>query len=186
VARTIGGTRALILPAGYLGAALFGAALFYLANTVRRPRSIAIGLGIVLIVFSVLFAAPDPGGAPLALIVGLAFGAALIGMGWKLDRDINLLVLNVLALLTALNAVLDLVNLTRFSRATETVCGRGTLNDAAAFSCEVASGIPPYIWAGLWALIALALVAATAYYAILRPLLKSGVREEAKPTLPTV
>ncbi|HEX2619235.1 MAG TPA: M50 family metallopeptidase, partial [Phototrophicaceae bacterium] len=45
VATTVGGTRALILPAGYLGAALFGAILFYLVNTVRYTRFIAVVIG---------------------------------------------------------------------------------------------------------------------------------------------
>ncbi|MBC8100177.1 MAG: M50 family metallopeptidase, partial [Armatimonadetes bacterium] len=38
LATTAGGSRALILPAGYLGAALFGAVLFYLVNRVRYTR----------------------------------------------------------------------------------------------------------------------------------------------------
>ena len=54
-ATTLGGSRLLILPAGYLGAALFGAILFYLNNRFERSRVLAIVIGIGLIVYSVLF-----------------------------------------------------------------------------------------------------------------------------------
>ncbi|MBI1259616.1 MAG: hypothetical protein GC204_19280, partial [Chloroflexi bacterium] len=48
VTLTAGGSRLLILPAGYLGAALFGAVLFYLTNTVPFPRTISIVLALLL------------------------------------------------------------------------------------------------------------------------------------------
>ena len=47
--KTWGGNRVLILAAGYLGAAFFGAALFYLVNTVPFPRKIALALKLLSI-----------------------------------------------------------------------------------------------------------------------------------------
>ncbi|MBN8621502.1 MAG: M50 family metallopeptidase, partial [Anaerolineae bacterium] len=41
---TAGGSRLLILPAGYLGAALFGAILFYLNNRFHYSRALSVVL----------------------------------------------------------------------------------------------------------------------------------------------
>lgn len=170
VATTAGGTRALIIPAGYLGAAFFGAALFYIINTIRYPRSISIALGIMLIIFSVLFARPDRFGAPLALIIGLLFGAGLIGLGWKAQRVVNLLVLNVLAMVTSQNAVMDVLSLIRNSNATLNT-GRGIItNDAASFSREVAPLIPANVWALVWAGLSILMLGIAIYYSVIHPI----------------
>lgn len=159
---TAGGSRALILPAGYLGAALFGAVLFALVNRLRQTRAIAFVLGILLLAFSLLFGRFSP----VALLVGIAFGAVLIGLAYKANREINALVLTVLALLTGLNAVLDLYFLVGSSDA-----AMGSVrNDAAAFSAEVFPLVPPAIWALVWALAAVALLALAFWYAVVRPL----------------
>lgn len=165
LATTAGGIRALILPAGYLGAAFFGAIVFYLTNTVRYPRAIAAALGVFLIGFTVMFARPDQRGIPLALLVGITFGAVLLALAWKARANWNILVLNILAMLTALNAVLDLVFLAQNSRMAGMV-----RNDAAAFSAEVLPFMPPAVWAILWAGLALAMLGAAIYYSVIRPM----------------
>lgn len=172
LASTAGGVRALILPAGYLGAALFGALLFFLINTLPRARTISVILGGALIVFTLMFARPDETGAPVALIVGLVVGLGLIALGWKANTDINLLVLNVLAMMTALNAVLDLLLLVRYSDVVMVSERSIVRNDAAAFSEEVAPLIPPAVWAFLWAGIAVIIMGTAVYYSIIDPLLE--------------
>ena len=163
-ALTAGGSRLLILPAGYLGAALFGAVLFYLTNTVRHSRSIAVALGIGLLIFSVIF-----GRFSLpALVVGAAFGVVLIVIGRRANRDINILVLNMLAILTGLNAVLDLFFLIGNSSATL----GDVRNDAAAFSQQVFPLIPGAAWAFVWALLAIAMLGLSIWYSVVRPGLK--------------
>ncbi len=161
-ALTAGGSRLLILPAGYLGAALFGAVLFYLTNTVRHSRSIAVALGIGLLIFSVIFGRFSI----TALVVGAAFGMVLIVIGWKANRDINILVLNMLAILTGLNAVLDLFFLIGNSSATL----GDVRNDAAAFSQQVFPLIPGAVWAFLWALLAVAILGVSIWYSVIRPM----------------
>lgn len=163
-ALTAGGSRFLILPAGYLGAALFGAVLFYLTNTMRHSRSIAVALGIGLLIFSVIF-----GRFSLpALAVGAAFGVVLIVIGRRANRDINILVLNMLAILTGLNAVLDPFFLIGNSSATL----GDVRNDAAAFSQQVFPLIPGAAWAFIWALLAIAMLGLSIWYSIVRPGLK--------------
>ncbi len=161
-ATTAGGSRFLILPAGYLGAALFGAVLFYLTNTVRFSRSISAGLGVGLIAFSFIFGRFSP----TAFVVGIGFGALLMLIGWKAGRDINILTLNMLALMTALNAVLDLFLLVGNSSIT---LGR-LRNDAAAFSAEVFPLVPAPAWAMLWAILAVLMLGVAVWLSVIRPL----------------
>lgn len=160
-ALTAGGSRALILPAGYLGAALFGSVLFYLNNRFHRSRLIAIILGIGLIVYSVLFGRI----ALLSLIVGSAFGIGLVALGWKANEYLNSFLLNVLAILTSLNAVLDIYQLVGNSSAS-----LGSVrNDAAAFANEVFP-LPAAVWALLWSLIAIAMLGVAVWYGVIRPM----------------
>jgi hypothetical protein len=159
---TGGVSRALILPAGYLGAALFGAALFYVTNTVPFPKTISIALGIVVAAITLLYTDL----LSTAFLVGIAFAFVLIALWRYADRGLNMLVLNVLALIAGLNAVLDLVSLVSNSG----VSMGAIRNDAAAFSAQVAPLIPPFVMALLWALIAVALLGASLYYSVLRHL----------------
>jgi hypothetical protein len=161
-ALTAGGSRLLILPAGYLGAALFGAVLFYITNTGRYSRSISIALGIGLLIFSVIFGRFSI----TAFVVGAAFAAVLFVIGWKANRDINLLLLNMLAILTGLNAVLDLF----FLIGNSTASLGDVRNDAAAFSAEVFPLIPGAIWALLWALLAVAMLGLSIWLSVVRPM----------------
>lgn len=168
LATTAGGTRALILPAGYLGAAFFGAALFYLAN--RFPqwvRQMAFVLGAAMLTFTILFARPDEGGAATAILVGGLMGLALMAMAWKANPLVNLLVLDVLAAMTALNAVLDVWLLVRYADS----ASRGIVtNDAAAFSRDIMPILPPAVIAFIWAGIAILMMGVAIWYTIIRPL----------------
>jgi hypothetical protein len=167
---TSGGSRVLILPAGYLGAALFGAVLFYLVNTLPYPRTISRILGVVLVVFSLLFSRLISAQfiVSIAPFVGVISGVALFLLGSRGSRDLNILVLNILAMLTALNVVMDLVQLVQFSN-----IGLGQLrNDAAAFSAEFTPAIPAAMWALIWALLAVALLGVSVWYSVIHPLRK--------------
>jgi hypothetical protein len=170
VATTIGGSRALILPAGYLGAALFGAVLFYLTHTVPYPRHISVGLGGLVILIAVVFG----GIFAVATVFGVLIGLALIAIGVKANREINLLALNMLATLTALNAVLDVFFLVGNSGA-----GVGNVrNDAAAFQREVAPLIPTSLIALFWSALAVAMLLAAVYFSVIRPLRRRMKGEE--------
>ena len=151
VTLTAGGSRLLILPAGYLGAALFGAVLFY----VDQHRSVSahdladagdLGRGDHAAVHRFL---------STAWLVGLGMALVLLALWRFADRSVNLLVLDVLAILTGLNAVLDLFSLVIAQRCRDAAY---VLNDAAAFSRDVAPIVPAVVWAALWALIAVAML----------------------------
>lgn len=160
IARTIGGNRFLILPSGYLGAAFFGAALFYLVNTVPFPRKIALGLGTIFILIALFLEANG-----IALIIGVLTGIVLIFLGVRGSLSANIFILNILAILTGLNAVLDAYSLARNSGA-----GLGNIpNDAAAFAA-LTPGIPTVIWAIIWAFLALLMVGTSVWYSVIRPM----------------
>lgn len=168
LAVTAGGSRAIILPAGYLGAACFGSLLFVLANRLpRAANGIALLLGFSIILFVVLFARPDDQtGLPVAAFLGIGVGFLLLLAGWKLHGWLVLLVLNVLAVMTALNAVLDLWFLLNYSDA-----GRGAVtNDAAAFSRDILPLLPPSVIALSWALLALGMLALAIWWGVWKPL----------------
>jgi hypothetical protein len=160
LARTAGGNTALILPAGYLGAALFGAVLFYLNNRFHRSQLLSVIIGGALITFSILFANQ----ALVAFLMGMLFGVALILLGYRAAESWNALVLNVLAILTGLNAVLDVWYLVGDSDA-----ALGAIrNDAAAFSQAIAPIVPGAVWAFLWALLAAGMLGVAFWFSVMR------------------
>ena len=55
LAYTRGGSRFVVIQAGYLGTAIFGAILLYLANRSKRPGPIAVGVGLFIGVLTLLF-----------------------------------------------------------------------------------------------------------------------------------
>jgi hypothetical protein len=60
LALTIGGSRLLILSMGYLGAALFGAVLFYYTNRARRVGLVAALVGLFFVGCALLFTGGGP------------------------------------------------------------------------------------------------------------------------------
>jgi hypothetical protein len=101
----------------------------------------------------------------VATLVGVAFGSVLLALARWGNREVNMFVLNVLAILTGLNAVLDLWYLI-FN--TDASVG-AVRNDAAAFSSQIFP-LPAWFWAGLWALIAVGMLGVAAWFSIVHPL----------------
>mgnify|MGYP005864561479 CR=1 FL=1 len=113
-------------------------------------------LGTLLILISLYLHATN-----IALVVGVLSGLALIFLGLRGHVGLNILVLNLLAIMTGLNAVLDLLFLVRNSDT-----GLGSVaNDAAAFS-TLTLGIPAAVWALVWAVLAVLMLAAAAWFSI--------------------
>ena len=161
-----GGSIALIAPAGYLGAALFGSLLFFLTNRIPRwTRGLSFVIGIAIIALTLAFAMPNGERSPTALIVGIGFGVGLMALGWFAPRMVNVFVLNTLAFLTGLNAVFDILLLVRFPDA-----GNGVaVNDAARFSQEVTwDALPPAMVALIWAACAVAMLGCAIYFGLIK------------------
>ncbi len=167
LAVTAGGVRSVILPAGYLGAALFGSMLFFLTNRIPRwVRGLSIFIGGFMIVFTIMFARPDEVGSLTALFIGLGFGTIMVLMGWKAPRIVNLFMLNTLAVMTALNAVLDVWFLVGNSDAS-----RGAVrNDAAAFASDVTPLLSASVIAFIWSIAAVCMFGVALYFGTIKPL----------------
>lgn len=161
-----GGYQALILPAGYLGAALFGSALFYLAS--RNPkwtRGLSVLLGLSIIILTVLYAAPDQAGNMTANIIGIGFGVGMVALGWLAPGVVNVFLLNTLAILTGLDVVMRLSIFVRFPDA-----GNGAImHDATAFASEYTPLLPASIIALIWSGIAVFMLGAAVYFGLLKP-----------------
>lgn len=166
LARISGGNIALIAPAGYLGAALFGAALFLVTS--RKPqwtRSLSVAIGLSIVVLTLSFARPDARHNLTALIVGIGFGGGLVALGAFAPRVITVFLLNTLAILTGLNSVFDLWNVVR----NPNPLPGGPVNDAANFSAQVTPLLPAAVVAFMWALIAVVMLSAAIYFGLVKP-----------------
>ncbi|MCY3833504.1 MAG: M50 family metallopeptidase [Chloroflexi bacterium] len=165
LATTRGGYNALILPAGYLGAALFGSALYFL--TIRYPkwtRALSVLLGLSFIVLTVLFSQRDESGYITVQLVGIGFGIGMVALGWLAPRIINVFILNTLAILTGLNAAMDILTLISYSYS----CSDEVLNDAAAFSCNITPLLPASVIAFIWSAIAVVMLGAAVYFGLVK------------------
>lgn len=165
VANIAGGSVSLIAPAGYLGAALFGALLFFLTNRIPRwTRALSFLIGVSVIALSLAFAMPGADRSATALIVGTGFGVGLMALGWFAPRMVNVFVLNTLAVLTGLNALFDLwLIVSNPGAGTETA-----LNDAARFSSEITPLLPPAVVAFIWAAVAVGMMALAMYFGLIK------------------
>jgi hypothetical protein len=164
VATTAGGSPWLVLPAGYVGTALFGAALLWLANRTKHTKGISVALGGLFLLLTVLFARSLP-----AILAGGIIGLALILIGRRGNITVNTFTLNLLAIMTGLNAVLDLWALLRNPSLGTIGPSGGTPNDALA-AAQTLGILPEVGWALLWTGIALALLGLSVYTTFWRPL----------------
>ncbi|MFC1960038.1 M50 family metallopeptidase [Chloroflexota bacterium] len=163
VATTAGGTRWLVTSAGYVFTAFFGAVLLFLVNRTRYTKAIAMGLGIGFAVVTVIFARN-----PTALGAGILTAGGLMLLGWKGPVWLVTLILNILAFLTALNALLDIWGLLN-SLNTNVVLRLGNVpNDAYAMAQHIPI-LPAAGWALLWLLLALGLLGLSVYFTFWRP-----------------
>jgi hypothetical protein len=168
VATTAGGSRLLVIPAGYVGTALFGASLLFLANRTRRTNIIAVALGIGFGLLTLLFARNVT-----AVVAGILTAAILFGLGWKAPLWLTTFVLNLLAILTGLNAVLDLWGLLR-SLDSSVVTRLGNVSNDAYHMAQTAGVLPAAGWAVLWMLLAFMLLGTSVYWTFWRPFVNNN------------
>ena len=159
MATTAGGWRLLVIPAGYLGAALFGGLLLLLTNrsSSRTRRWTSLGLGLFFILVTVFFARNWT-----AIAVGLLWALALLALSQYGPPLLQALGLNLLAIQCSLNALdslggLVLLNTGPWRRP----------NDAQ--SMAALTPLPAAVWAILWSLIALAIFIQCAYLSLRKP-----------------
>jgi hypothetical protein len=87
VATSAGGSRILIPQMGYLGAALFGAVLFYATNRVQHVNVVAAVVGLIFAGCAILFT----GTARVTLLIGVVTAIGLWMLADRLSERANLL-----------------------------------------------------------------------------------------------
>jgi hypothetical protein len=168
VAYTVGGWRVLVIPAGYLGSALFGAGLIYLGRSVRWSRAAMAVLGAAVLLLSLRYGVPSIAtlqwsSGIITVVAGVAIGAGFLWVARKATTTWVLFLTNLVAIqagLTAFSALFALIDLSsRLAGAPP--------NDARAMS-ELTL-VPALVWAVLWAVVALALLGAAIWRVWLGP-----------------
>jgi hypothetical protein len=145
-ALSAGGVRWIVISAGYLGSAIFGGILTLLSASDIPARRVLVWLGLILGVLSLLFVRNLFG-----LVTGVALAAMLFLAGRRLREtwaDGLVLLLAVQMMLSALDSVFDLVQISAMS---------GAIRTDAQIMAQ-ATGLPAIAWAVLWSAMSLAIL----------------------------
>jgi hypothetical protein len=131
-----GGSRFLVLSAGYLGSLAWGALLVAAAHTRKLRSELVVGVvGGVVVALTLLYVRN-----PFGLGFGLLFGSALVLAASRLPSLWNGRLLMALGLTSCLYAVLDIKS---------DVLDRPGLPSDAAMLAEL-TGVPTLVWGTLW------------------------------------
>ncbi|HMQ33291.1 MAG TPA: M50 family metallopeptidase [Chloroflexaceae bacterium] len=168
LAYTAGGLRLLIIPAGYVGVALVGAALIAVGRNARASRLALGGLGAALALLTLRYALPtlisaQALGGLLTLLAGVGLGALLLLAAWRAGAAWATFLLNLLGFHLGLSAFGDLWTLFGVT----TAAGPAPRSDAAAMA-EL-TFIPAPVWAVVWAALAASALGWAVWWAWLRP-----------------
>ncbi len=168
LAYTAGGWRLIVIPAGYLGVAVFGAALIMLGHSQRSSR-IAMGvLGAGMILLALRYAVPTIFAGLflrglLTTFASLIFGAVFLWVALRASASITIFLLHVVAIQAGLTAFTDLFTVVGLS----TQFLAAPANDAR--SMAELTFIPAIIWAILWVIAAVILIGGAIYMTWLAP-----------------
>jgi len=154
---TRGGWSFVVLSAGYLGSLVLGAALLVVASRTRLDRAAAAGLGVVVLIVTVLWVR-----TPFGLAYGLAAGGALVVTGWKLPAVVSDGLLRVIGVVSCLYVPWDIT--------TDLVLRSHPDSDATQLARL--TGIPGVVWGVAWGIAAVVIAGAA---------LRASVRAEEPP-----
>lgn len=149
-----GGKMWLILPAGYLGSAIFGSALVLLGMlSIRNPFFAKLGAGLLIVALLV-----SVWWANNWLTRGLTLGfTALVGFLWWFQQGIGLpYLINFLGTMNALYAIYDIYD--------DTIRRNMPQSDASLLAER--TGIPSILWGLIWCLFSCALLVGVVYLGV--------------------
>ena len=138
---TSGGSRFLILSAGYLGSLLWGGIILIGAARTRLDRQIMRILGVILLTMSLLYVRPFFG---FGFFFGLLTATAMLTMASLASEEINDLTLRVIGLTSCLYAILDIKS---------DVIDRSHLRSDARMLSEI-TPLSTQVWGVIWIAIA--------------------------------
>jgi len=148
-----GGMRMVVLPAGYIGAMLFGCLILLAAAKTPYDKSLSAALGLALLLVTFLYIRNVFG-----FFAGLAWGGGLLYAGRKLDSDVNDFLLSFIGLCTCGNAF--------GSARAHLIQGRACITDAKIMAREYL--LPAWFWGWLWMAVIVALFLGTLWL-VLKP-----------------
>lgn len=138
-----GGSRFLILSAGYLGSLLIGVALLFVAVKTHADRTVMAGFGALMLLVAVLYVRES-----FALMFCVGTGVAMIAMARFLPRDVNDLVLRVIGLTSMIYVPYDIFS--------DTIARSGLQSDARMLAEEF--GGATVMWGGIWLVISVVVI----------------------------
>ncbi len=154
LAVTQGGSRFLILSAGYLGSLLCGVALLLAALWSRADKAVVAGLGVGMLVITALYLR---GWFPLAF--GLAMGCGFLAVARFLPHQANDLVLRVMGLTSLIYAPRDIIS--------DTIRRSHLRSDAFMLGEEFFGGA--VFWGVLWLVLSVVVIALCLRLCLARP-----------------
>ena len=134
---TRGGSRFVVLSAGYLGSLLWGGAILLLAARTRYDRPVAMGLGFLLAAVALLYVRPV---ASFGFAFVILVSAGLMLASVKLSTEFNDFLLKLIGLVSCMYVPLDVAS---------DVLARPTLPSDAAMLAAL-TGVPTIAWGLLW------------------------------------
>lgn len=138
---TLGGSSFVTLSAGYLGSAAWGAGLLVAGSRTRHDRELCALLGGILLLITVVYVRTIFG-----FVYGLATAVLLVAIPWKLRPSASDLTLRVIGVVSCLYAIYDI--------ASDLLLRSVPSSDASALARL--TGVPSFVWAAAWILVALA------------------------------
>ena len=155
---TAGGWRLIVIPAGYLGVAVFAAGLIILGRS-RRWSRIALGvIGAAMILFSLWFGLPTQASVQavvnsmLGIAMGVIFGAIFLKIALRAGDGLVIFFLHLLAIKAGFTAFSDLFAVIGLSTRP------GPVPHTDAHSMAELTHLPAVFWGLVWAAIALVLI----------------------------
>ncbi len=130
-----GGSRFLILSAGYIGSLLIGVALLLAALRTRADRAVVGLFGVVTLIIAALYMREV-----FPFVFCAATGAGMLAMARYLSHDINDMVLRIIGLSSLIYVPFDIFD--------DTIARSAQRSDAYMLAQEF--GGPTMLWGGLW------------------------------------
>lgn len=157
LAYTAGGWRMLVIPAGYLGAALFGAVLIRLGRNHRWSRLAMAVIGLVMILCTLRYGIPSIFtdqmlGGVLTTISGVFFGSLFLLVALKASSSWIVFLLHFVAIRTGLAAFSDIITVIGLS-----IPFVAPVRTDAQSMADL-TFIPAMVWAVVWAAVAFLLI----------------------------
>jgi hypothetical protein len=168
LAYTAGGWRFVVIPAWYLGVALFGAGLIMIGRNAQASRT-AMGLiGGSMMLLALRYAIPTIFSGQilvglLTTLSSLIFGAIFLAVALKASAKVVIFLLHVVAIQAGLTAFTDLFTVIGLS----TLLWSAPANDAR--SMAQLTFIPAIVWAVLWVVAALVLLGGAVWFTWVAP-----------------